>query len=122
MKKVLIIENEERLARFIELELKYGGFEVTVVYEERAGLSSAIAQEWDVILLGLVFPGVRENEMYRQIREVTTVPIIMLTDRNKRFNPAGGTENKGELFIPRPFVIEDLLAGIRTLLSGFSTS
>jgi DNA-binding response OmpR family regulator len=121
MKKVLIIENEKRLARFIELELQYEGFEVTVIYEGKTGLCNTIKEEWDVILLGLVFPALQENEIYKQIREITTAPIIMLTERKKWFNPVGETESRMEIFIPRPFVIEDLLAGIR-LLSGFSTS
>ncbi|WP_047152312.1 response regulator transcription factor [Aneurinibacillus tyrosinisolvens] len=116
MKKVLIIEDEENLARFIELELQYEGFAVEVAHEGRTGLEKALHQEWDIILLDLMLPGLNGIEICRRIRNVKDTPIIMLTARTSVLDRVSGLDSGADDYIPKPVAIEELLARMRALL------
>ncbi|MDP1512784.1 response regulator transcription factor [Paenibacillus sp. CMAA1739] len=121
MKKILLIEDEKNLARFIELELKHESYEVTVEYDGRKGLESALSEEWDVILLDLMLPGINGIEVCRRIRKTKQTPIIMLTARDGVMDKVMGLDSGADDYIPKPFAIEELLARMRSLLrrSGF---
>ncbi len=121
MKKILLIEDEKNLARFIELELKHESYEVTVEYEGRKGLESALSEEWDIILLDLMLPGINGIEVCRRIRKTKQTPIIMLTARDGVMDKVMGLDSGADDYIPKPFAIEELLARMRSLLrrSGF---
>ncbi|MGG4218006.1 response regulator transcription factor [Paenibacillus jamilae] len=121
MKKILLIEDEKNLARFIELELKHEFYEVTVEYEGRKGLESALSEEWDIILLDLMLPGINGIEVCRRIRKTKQTPIIMLTARDGVMDKVMGLDSGADDYIPKPFAIEELLARMRSLLrrSGF---
>jgi DNA-binding response OmpR family regulator len=115
MKKVLIIEDEENLARFIELELKYEGFAVTVAYDGRSGLEKAMNEEWDMILLDLMLPGLNGIEVCRRIRQAKMTPIIMLTARSSVLDKVSGLDSGADDYITKPLAIEELLARMRAL-------
>ncbi|MGW9527685.1 response regulator transcription factor [Paenibacillus terrae] len=121
MKKILLIEDEKNLARFIELELKHESYEVTVEYEGRKGLESALSEEWDIILLDLMLPGINGIEVCRRIRKTKQTPIIMLTARDGVMDKVMGLDSGADDYIPKPFAIEELLARMRSLFrrSGF---
>ncbi|MFK4303013.1 DNA-binding response OmpR family regulator [Paenibacillus sp. RC254] len=116
MKKILLIEDEKNLARFIELELKHESYEVTVNYEGRKGLESALSKEWDIILLDLMLPGLNGIEVCRRIRKTKQTPIIMLTARDGVMDKVMGLDSGADDYIPKPFAIEELLARMRSLL------
>ena len=116
MGKVLIIEDEKNLARFIELELQYEGFEVTSCYDGREGLDKALNEEWDVILLDLMLPGLSGMEVCRRVRAAKQTPIIMLTARDSVMDKVSGLDSGADDYLSKPFAIEELLARIRALI------
>ena len=116
MGKVLIIEDEKNLARFIELELQYEGFDVTPCYDGREGLDKALNEEWDVILLDLMLPGLSGMEVCRRVRAAKQTPIIMLTARDSVMDKVFGLDSGADDYLSKPFAIEELLARIRALI------
>ncbi len=116
MCRVLIIEDEKNLARFIELELQYEGFEVSTSYDGRAGLELALKEEWDIILLDLMLPGLSGMEVCRRIRAAKETPIIMLTARDSVMDKVSGLDSGADDYMSKPFAIEELLARIRALM------
>lgn len=115
MKRILVIDDEKNMARFIELELKHEGFEVTCVYDGRSGLQLALTEDWDVILLDIMLPQLSGIEVCRRIRQEKNTPIIMLTARDSVLDRVSGLDNGADDYIPKPFAIEELLARIRSL-------
>lgn len=118
MTRVLIIEDEKNLARFVELELNHEGFETEVRYNGRSGMEAAIDenQEWDLILLDLMLPQLNGLEVARRIRQVSEVPIIMMTARDSVIDRVSGFDHGADDYIVKPFAIEELLARVRALL------
>ncbi len=117
MPKVLIIEDEKNLARFIELELKYEGYEVSVFGDGRNGLNAALSENWDAILLDLMLPELNGLEVCRRIRQASKmVPIIMITARDTVLDRVSGLDSGADDYIIKPFAIEELLARLRSLL------
>ena len=78
-KKVILIEDEVKLARFVELELRYEGYDVTVCHDGREGLQMVTDGNYDMILLDLMLPGLTGIEICRRVRKFSNVPFIMLT-------------------------------------------
>lgn len=117
MEKILIIEDEKNLARFVELELKHEGIETEVCYDGRSGLKSAIdeSKQWDLILLDLMLPELNGLEVARRIRQVSNVPIMMMTARDSVMDQVSGFDHGADDYITKPFAIEELLARIRAL-------
>ncbi|KRM97777.1 response regulator transcription factor [Loigolactobacillus rennini] len=116
MSKVLIIEDEKNLARFVELELKHEGYETVVHYNGRTGLDAALANDWDAILLDLMLPELNGLEVCRRIRQVKNTPIIMMTARDSVIDRVSGLDHGADDYIVKPFAIEELLARLRALL------
>lgn len=116
MTKILLIEDEKNLARFIELELKYEGYEVSVSYDGRSGLELATEEEWDLILLDIMLPQLNGIEVCRRIRAIKTTPIMMLTARDSVMDRVSGLDSGADDYLSKPFAIEELLARIRALL------
>lgn len=117
MEKILIIEDEKNLARFVELELKHEGIETEVCFDGRSGLKSAIDnnKNWDLILLDLMLPELNGLEVARRIRQVSNVPIMMMTARDSVMDQVSGFDHGADDYITKPFAIEELLARIRAL-------
>ncbi|PFG06127.1 response regulator transcription factor [Bacillus sp. es.034] len=115
MKKILVIEDEKNLSRFIELELKYEGYEVGLAYDGRDGLDQALNEEWDVILLDLMLPGLNGLEVCRRIRQVKAIPILMITARDSVMDRVSGLDSGADDYIVKPFAIEELLARLRAV-------
>lgn len=117
MNKILIIEDEKKLARFVELELKHEGYETEVRYNGRTGLEAAVAEDahWDVVLLDLMLPELNGIDVCRRIRQVSNVPIIMMTARDSVIDRVSGLDHGADDYIVKPFAIEELLARLRAL-------
>ncbi|PDZ11531.1 DNA-binding response regulator [Bacillus pseudomycoides] len=115
MHHILIIEDEESLAEFLELELKYEGYAVEVQYDGRKGLEAAIEKNYDIILLDLMLPGLNGMEVCRRLRATKNTPIIMLTARDSIMDRVTGLDSGADDYLPKPFAIEELLARIRVI-------
>ncbi len=116
MGRILIVEDEEKIARFIELELKYEGYEVEKAFNGRDGLEFAKTQPFDLILLDIMLPGLNGIEVLRRIRQFSQVPIILLTARDAVVDKVTGLDGGADDYITKPFAIEELLARIRAAL------
>lgn len=116
MGKILIIEDEEKIVRFIELELKYEGYEIEKAYNGRDGLEFALTQSFDLVLLDIMLPGLNGIEVLRRIRKVSQIPIILLTARDAVVDKVSGLDGGANDYITKPFAIEELLARIRAVL------
>lgn len=114
--KVLIVEDETKLARFVELELKHEGYEVFVANDGRSGIESFFEHEPDIILLDLMLPQLNGIEVCRRIRKESSVPIIMLTAKGEVMDKVLGLDNGADDYITKPFAIEEVLARIRVAL------
>lgn len=116
MSRILIVEDEENLARFVELELKHEGYETQVVYDGREALELALNEDWDALLLDLMLPGLNGLEVCRRIRQSKTTPIIMMTARDSVIDRVSGLDHGADDYIIKPFAIEELLARLRAVL------
>lgn len=116
MSRILIIEDEKNLARFVELELQHEGYETAVHYTGRTGLEAALENDWDAILLDLMLPVLNGLEVCRRIRQVKSTPIIMMTARDSVIDRVSGLDHGADDYIVKPFAIEELLARLRALL------
>ncbi len=114
--KVLIIEDESKLARFVELELKHEGYEVAVAEDGISGVENFFEEEPDIILLDLMLPQLNGIEVCRRIRKESDVPIIMLTAKDETMDKIVGLDSGADDYMTKPFAIEELLARIRVAL------
>lgn len=112
-KKILLIEDEVKLARFVELELRYEGYEVTVCHDGREGVSLINEGNFDMILLDLMLPGLTGIEICRRVRKTSNVPIIMLTAKDEVIDKVAGLDSGADDYLTKPFAIEELLARMR---------
>ncbi|OEH94359.1 response regulator transcription factor [Bacillus solimangrovi] len=115
MPRILIVEDEKSLARFIELELQYEGFDTQVVTDGREGLTLALNEEWDLLLLDLMLPNLNGIEICRRVRASKDTPIIMLTARDSVIDRISGLDSGADDYLAKPFEIGELLARIRSL-------
>lgn len=111
--KILIIEDERQIVRFIELELKHEGYKVLIAYDGLRGLESARFEKPDLILLDLMLPGINGFEVCRKIREFSSIPIIMLTAKDTTVDKVSGLDMGADDYITKPFEMDELLARIR---------
>lgn len=114
--RILIIEDEEKLARFIELELTFEGYTVEKATDGRTGLALAQEKEFDLIALDIMLPGLNGLEVLRRLRQSSSVPVIMLTARDATMDKVAGLDSGANDYLTKPFAIEELLARIRALL------
>lgn len=112
-KKVILIEDEVKLARFVELELRYEGYDVTVCHDGRVGLQMVTDGNYDMILLDLMLPGLTGIEICRRVRNFSNVPIIMLTAKDETMDKVAGLDSGADDYLTKPFAIEELLARMR---------
>ena len=116
MSSVLVIEDEENLARFVELELQHEGYDTHVEDNGRSGLDIALANDFDLILLDLMLPELSGLEVARRLREEKNTPIIMMTARDSVIDRVSGLDYGADDYVVKPFAIEELLARVRALL------
>ena len=116
MSRILIVEDEKNLSRFVELELQHEGYEPEVWKNGRQGLELALDEDWDAILLDLMLPELNGLEVCRRVRQVKNTPIIMMTARDSVIDRVSGLDHGADDYIVKPFAIEELLARLRAVL------
>ncbi|HEP6912502.1 two-component system response regulator CovR/CsrR [Streptococcus pyogenes] len=114
-KKILIIEDEKNLARFVSLELQHEGYEVIVEVNGREGLETALEKEFDLILLDLMLPEMDGFEVTRRLQTEKTTYIMMMTARDSIMDVVAVLDRGADDYIVKPFAIEELLARIRAI-------
>ncbi len=116
MSRILIVEDEEKIARFVELELQHEGYETEKAFDGRTGLEKAESGTFDLIVLDIMLPQLSGIELLRRLRRSSDVPVILLTARDSVTDKVTGLDMGANDYIPKPFAIEELLARIRVLL------
>lgn len=115
--KILIVEDEEKIARVLELELSFEGYEVGKALDGLSGFQLFQEQDWDLIILDVMLPGISGIELLRRIRSVDKhTAIIMLTAKNSIEDKVSGLDLGANDYMTKPFEIEELLARIRANL------
>ena len=114
--KILIVEDEAAIARFVELELRHEGYAVDKTEDGRSGLDQALAEAYDLILLDIMLPGLSGLEVLRRLRREKDTPVILLTARDTVMDKVSGLDMGADDYITKPFAIEELLARIRSAL------
>ncbi len=121
-KKILIVEDEQKIARFLELELKYEGYDVVIANNGREGLEMGRGEDIDLIILDLMLPGLSGIEVCRRLRQTSEIPIIMLTAKDDISDKVTGLDIGADDYMTKPFAVEELLARIRVLLKRINSS
>ena len=120
--KILIIEDEAKIARFIELELAHEGYETDKAEDGRKGLELAESGVYDLVLLDIMLPALNGLEVLRRLRRTSDVPVIVLTARDAVMDKVSGLDMGADDDVTKPFAIEELLARIRLALRRRGTA
>jgi len=113
MEKILIVEDDEKLSRMIELELEHEGYAVCKAADGVDGLKAAEDGDHDLILLDIMLPGMSGIEVLRRLRKSKDTPVILLTARDETVDKVLGLDSGADDYVTKPFSIEELLARIR---------
>ncbi len=113
MSRILIVEDERKIARFLELELQHEGYEVQTAGDGRSGLEKALSWKPDLMILDLMLPELSGIEVCRRLRHESDLPIIMLTAKDDVSDKVMGLDMGADDYMTKPFAIEELLARIR---------
>ncbi|MBS1332164.1 MAG: response regulator transcription factor [Christensenellaceae bacterium] len=116
MSKILIVEDEVKIARFVTLELEHEGYEVKAAHDGRTGLGLCESWQPDLMILDLMLPELSGIEVCRRLRQTSDVPIIMLTAKDDVSDKVMGLDMGADDYMTKPFAIEELLARIRVNL------
>ncbi|SFB04412.1 DNA-binding response regulator, OmpR family, contains REC and winged-helix (wHTH) domain [Lentibacillus halodurans] len=114
---ILIVEDEQKLSRVLQLELDYENYHTTVADNGKTALELLTDQEWDLVLLDIMLPELSGLEVLRRMRRFDEMtPIILLTARDEVYDKVNGLDQGANDYITKPFQIEELLARIRVHL------
>lgn len=116
MAAILIVEDEEKIARFVELELQHEGYTTGKATDGVSGLSLAESGQYDLMVLDIMLPGINGLEVLRRLRKTSEMPVILLTARDAVMDKVSGLEMGADDYMTKPFAIEELLARIRLAL------
>ncbi len=116
MATILIVEDEKKIARFLELELKHEGYDVLTAFDGRSGMDTALEADPDLLILDLMLPELSGIEVCRRLRHTSDLPIIMLTAKDDVSDKVMGLDMGADDYVTKPFAIEELLARIRVAL------
>ena len=113
---ILIVEDEEKIGRFLELELLHEGYAVIKAADGRTGLEKAQSGKADLVVLDVMLPELNGFEVLRRLRKSSDIPVIMLTARDEVMDKVAGLDGGADDYMTKPFAIEELLARIRLVL------
>ena len=114
--RIFIVEDEHRIARFLQIELEHEGYD-TAIEENGLRAFERIAQEdYDLVLLDIMLPDMDGMTICRKVREISNIPIIMLTARDDVEDKVHGLDLGADDYITKPFAIQELLARVRNAL------
>ena len=112
---ILIVEDEPKIARFTQLELEHEGFRTSIEGNGRRAYERIIQEDYDVVLLDVMLPEMDGFEICQKVRELSDVPIIMLTARDDIEDKVNGLDIGADDYLTKPFAIKELLARIRLI-------
>ena len=116
MARILIVEDEEKIARFVTLELEHEGYQVEHAADGRIAVDLALERDYDLILLDVLLPQLNGMEVLRRVRKHKDVPVIMVTARDAVMDKVAGLDAGADDYLTKPFAIEELFARIRVAL------
>lgn len=116
LNRLLLIEDDPRLAALVTEYLGGSGYEVTTAASGALGLSMAAASHFDALILDLMLPDMDGLEVCRQLRAISAIPIVMLTARGDATDRVVGLEMGADDYLPKPFEPRELLARLRAVL------
>ena len=116
MARILIVEDEEKIARFVTLELEHEGYQVEYAADGRTAVDLALERDYDLILLDVLLPQLNGREVLRRVRQHKDVPVIMVTARDAVMDKVAGLDAGADDYLTKPFAIEELFARIRVAL------
>ncbi len=119
---ILIVEDEEKIGRFLELELRHEGYQVLKAANGREGLEKAQSGQADLMVLDVMLPELNGFEVLRRLRKNSDIPVILLTARDAVMDKVAGLDGGADDYMTKPFAIEELLARIRLILKKRSGS
>lgn len=112
-KRILIVEDEKNIARLLAFNLMNAGYDYEIAPDGNTGLSLALGGDYDLILLDLMLPGVDGFEICRRVREVSAVPIIIVTAREEEVDKVLGLDIGADDYVTKPYSIKELLARVK---------
>lgn len=115
-KRVLVVDDEKLIVKGIRFSLEQDGMEVVCAYDGEEALAAAKEQEFDIILLDVMLPGLSGFEVCQQIREFSDVPIVMLTAKGEDMDKILGLEYGADDYITKPFNILEVKARIKAIM------
>lgn len=121
-KKILVVDDEERMARFIRLNLEHDGFLVIEAYRGMDAIRLLREQLPDMILLDVMMPDIDGFETLKMIREVSSVPVIMLTAKGEEDDRVRGLEMGADDYITKPFSPRELTSRVKAVLRRIDTT
>ena len=121
MARILIVEDEEKIARFVTLELEHEGYQVEHAADGRTAVDLALERDYDLILLDVLLPQLNGMEVLRRVRKHKDVPVIMVTARDAVMDKVAGLDAGADDYLTKPFAIEELFARIRVALKRVET-
>ena len=119
--KILVVDDEKRMVRFIQLNLEQDGFQVVTAYNGKEALEQVRTQLPDLVLLDIMMPDINGFEVLKKIREVSNVPVIMLTAKGEEDDRIQGLELGADDYITKPFSPRELVSRIRAVLRRTKT-
>lgn len=119
MNKILIVEDEEAIADLEKDYLELSGFEVEIATDGTSGLKKALEEEFQLVILDLMLPGVDGFEICRQIREVKNIPIIMVSAKKDDIDKIRGLGLGADDYMTKPFSPSELVARVKAHLNRY---
>lgn len=113
---ILVVDDEERMARFIRLNLEHDGFQVIEAYRGMKAIQALRDEMPDLIVLDVMMPDIDGFEVLKLIREISTVPVIMLTAKGEEDDRVRGLELGADDYITKPFSPRELVSRVRAVL------
>lgn len=114
--RVLVIDDDRKLCRLIKDYLEPLGYEIVAVHNGPQGVETALAEQWNALLLDVMLPGMDGFEVLKQIRRTSDVPVLMLTARGDEADRIVGLEIGADDYLPKTFSTRELLARLRAVV------
>ena len=114
--QVLIVEDERRIARFLQMELEHEGMNTAIEDNGRRAYERIMQENYDLVLLDVMLPDMDGFTICRKVRELSQVPIIMLTAKDDIDDKVQGLDLGADDYITKPFATPELLARMRVVL------
>ena len=114
--KIFIVEDERQIARFLQIDLEKEGFQTAIEKNGRRAYERIIQEKYDLVLLDVMLPEMDGMEICKRVREISDIPIIMLTARDEIKDKVEGLDFGANDYVTKPFAFEELLARIRGIL------